>query len=168
MASADDYVDYTDFPNNVVLALSNGLKTLPSMNVDHVFMRPLRATDPGACVGVVCVDWRPIEYEIGQVTTPLGIMAYNFSLQAMIKHSDQVLGLVAHARLSKLVRRMVDSDPAVRLSLLQLSVDDSGTRERSLKLEITRQQFLANEIRNSFVYISALQMTLQTETVAIL
>lgn len=166
MANANDFVDYTDFPNNVVLAIAVGAQNLVGVDPECVFLRPLRQTDPDVSIGVVATGWSPTETEIGSPRGPT-VSTYTYAVQSMVKHADAVLGLAAHAVLSKRVRRMLDNVTSASLSLGQLMVTDTTSIERTQRFQITRQQFLSNEISNSFVFIAALEFFLETETVSI-
>jgi hypothetical protein len=157
-----DLSQFVDFPNNVVLALAQSYLTLPG--VELVCLRPLRPSDPNVSVGVIAMDWEPIDAEIGRSPDPT-VGRYNFAIMCSIRHAVESDGLAAHAYLSKRVRAMVYRDNPTRVRLLQLRVDGSdGIKERAQRLGIRRQRFMSNEARGNFMYLSTMEFWLETET----
>lgn len=160
----NDFIDYTEWPFNAALTIKEGIKTLFGLTDNSVFLRALRNTDPAVSIGIIPVSWEPIENEIGQIESTLS--RYPCVIQSMIKHADESDGLVAHAMLSKRIRRMVDTVNPVSVALGQLSVDRADSIERMLRWQIQRQQFLVNTLDETFIYLAALNITIDTETAA--
>lgn len=157
--------DFTVFPNNITQALYDSYLTLPDMDADHIFRRPLRPSDPDWCVGVFPTDWNPREFEIGKGFDP-ALAQYMLTVHAFVKHADEELGLAAHANLSKRVRTMVYRDMPTRVRLQSLSVTEDGTIERTQRYGVGTQRFMANEApQGTFLYLSTMSFWLETETV---
>lgn len=156
-------VDYTDFPNNVVLILAEEFKKIPPLDTYAVLKRPLRPSDPSLAVAVAASMWEPEDYEVGQPDPSLS--RYVFALQCMIKHGEEQEGLAAHAALSKMIRDQFHRNPAIRARLGMLNKVSGPVIERVGRFWITRQQFISQELNREFLYVSALELWVETETI---
>jgi hypothetical protein len=156
-------VDYTDFPNNIVMVLGEEFRKIPPLDTYPVLLRPLRPSDPSLAVAVAASLWEPEANEIGQPDP--AVSRYVFALQCMVKHGDEVQGLAAHAALSKKVRDQFYRNPALRARLSVLRKVDGGVTERVQRFWIQRQQFISQELEREFLYVSALELWVETETV---
>lgn len=163
--------DETVFPNNIVNALQTALITLdPPDDSDPtvgtpVYRRALRTTDGLSAMGVFPADWTPTpgSMEIGGVEPTLQM--YRLAIQALITDADEDRGLATHAAMSRRIRVMLARDPALRVILGTLRVDDTEYNciERTGRWGVSRQVFLSNELSGSFLYLSTIEFWLETE-----
>lgn len=157
--------DNADWPNNVTLALKPSLATIPG--VDATFTRRLRTTDPDCCVAIFAVHWNPEEVEIGGSPDP-SISRYYFAIQALVRHTDEALGLAAHAYLSKVIRQQIYRVGSTRSALTSLSyTTPDGMTEAFGRLSIDKQTFLSQDGpagSGSFMWLSTLDWWVETFT----
>ena len=156
--------DETTFPNNVVELLEIRLAALDAGLV--VFKRPLRATDPNQCVGIVAAQWTPDNesLEMRGLPTEPTLSRYMVTVQAFIKDMDEIRGLNVHSVLSRRIRNMLYNDTPLRLALGSLSSTLDGATESARRWGVSQQRFFANEIEASWLYLSNLEFWLETET----
>jgi hypothetical protein len=83
----------------------------------------------------------------------------------MNKDADKDIALARHATVARLVRRTLYRSSALRLLLESLVVTDGIVKERFQKLTVGTQRFLSNEIGGQFVFLSVLDLSIETETV---
>jgi hypothetical protein len=165
--------DTTDFPNNIVLFLAGRFSTISG--VDYVALRPARRTDPAATIGVWPASWRPgadttdgMEMA-GRANIDPTVSTYSIALQALVKDGDEASGMRTHATLSKQVRAMLYRDTVTRVGLAALvHVDTAYTpniTERLQRWTIGSQRFLSNDIEGTFLFLSTLELSVETETI---
>ena len=151
------------FPMNVVDVLHDRLaKLMP----DHaVIDRPLRTSDPARSIGLYVADWNPEgnSQEIGQYEPT--VSTYQFRVQNLVKHTDEIAGKALFALDAKSVRVVLYRDPNLRLLLSELVEELIGTRERATLWGVARQRFLSNEMRGTFVYLAQTDFWLKTESI---
>lgn len=155
------------FPNNAVFHISTRLQSLDSDL--FVARRPLRSSDPVQSIGVYAISWQPNEesYEMKGALPSIHeptLQRYLIGIQAFVKDMDEENGLIVHAVLSKLVRTMLYRDEPLRVLLRSLSVLLTGSTERTQRFGISSQRFVGNEIGGAFLYLSTLELWLETET----
>lgn len=161
MISAEEPV----FPNNITALLKMRCQMIDTDL--FVVERPLRSSDPEQSIGIVPVQWSPIEDStemLGRRSYGPTLNHYTVGIQAFIKDMDEERGLAAHSVLSAKLRAMLYHDDALRVGFATLSVTMNGSTERAQRWGITRQSFVANEITGSFLYLSTLEFWLETET----
>lgn len=163
------------FPNNVVKMVHDFIVERGGSSDPeglHVFMRPLRKTDPKLSVGVFASLWFPDEqsYEIGGAT--LGgmrqeptLQQYVMSIQGLVVDGDEERGLAKSSAMAKMLRDMFLRDPHVGVALSGLSiVGADGLTERVKRRWIRTQRYISNEVQGSWTYLSSLELTIETET----
>ena len=165
------------FPNNIVVTLKEYLETIapPVPNVDPlladpgipVFARPLSKNDPNQCIGVSAGMWTPEEdsYEMNGPLSHQGptISRYIVGVQTYIKHTDEMTGLATSATLSGAVRNKIMLTSAGAHPLIGLTSTEFGYRETVKKVRILSQRFVGNEIQGQFLYLSNLEVVVETE-----
>lgn len=162
MISQDEPV----FPNNIT-----SLIALRSQMIDpdlYVCQRPLRSSDPNQSIGIVPVQWSPEEdsAEIrGRSNFGATLSQYTLGIQAFVKDMEEERGLAAHSVLSALIRSMLYRDDVLRVGLSALSVTMNGSTERAQRWGIRTQRYVSNEISGSYLYLSTLEVWLETETI---
>lgn len=153
------------FPNNAVLVIAEHLKTLDADL--FVTKRPLRKTDPNQSVGVYATYWSPNEdsYEsrgIPSAHEPT-LNNYIIGIEAYIKDGDEERGLSAHSVLSSSIRAMLYRDPELLVALRSLIAVTAQSKERLQRFGIRTQRYSSNELQGSFLYLSVLEIWLETE-----
>lgn len=158
--------DSTVFPNNVVSLLKARFELVdPDLKI---FTRPLRSTDPIQCLGIFAKQWLPEEdsYELlggkpGRHEPTL--QRYYIAIQAFIKDTDEDIGIFTHANLSAIIRTIIYRDEPLRIGLSLLSSVVLGKRETLKRWSVWQQRFFGNEIQGSWLYLSTLDMWVETE-----
>lgn len=162
MIEASDAV----FPNNAVLVLAENLQRIDSDL--FVARRPLRKTDPNQSIGVYATSWNPNEdsYEFLGVPTAHQPTLNNYliGIEAYVKDADEERGLSAHSVLSTSVRAMLYRDPVLLVTLRSLVASTADSKERLQRFGIRTQRYSSNELQGSFLYLSVLEIWLETET----
>jgi hypothetical protein len=77
---------------------------------------------------------------------------------------EEEKGIARHSVLSSKLRTMLYRDNVLRLGLTALSVSESGGTERLKKWEVGTQRYIANEVEGSFMYLTNLELFLETES----
>jgi hypothetical protein len=156
------------FPNNVV----DGLATRMGLIDADIFVtrRPLRDSDPLQSIGVFAALWTPNPDSVemrgfadpgpGEPT----LSRYVVTIQAFIKDADQERGMATHSVLSSTIRAILYRDIPLRTLLASLSVDTLGVTERIRRWGVTAQRFLNNELTSEWLYLSSIEMWVETET----
>jgi hypothetical protein len=164
-----DFNDTTDcFPSNVVqLIVARMKQKWPNTGI---FPRPLRHTDKTQSMGVFPVDWSPdgesYEFQQAVMPRPTGfptIHSYRVTIQAFVKDTDSEKGIRTHAMMSKAIRSMLYFDAPLAVGLRQLSVEMDGVTETIQKRMILGAKYISNEINGTFLFISTLQYSIETE-----
>jgi len=156
------------FPNSVVDLLAD--KFMAIEGLEYVLKRPLRPTDPDMCVGIFAVNWSPDDFEIGghvnpTITIDPVLATYHYAIQAFVKMAGEEEGILKHTVLSKIVRSMLYRDVGLRVALCSLDETSMGAKERVQRWGVRTQRFIQNEVQGSFVFLSTMDMWVQTETV---
>lgn len=149
------------FPYNVVDELRPSFLTVEG--VTDFLTRPLRPSDPDGAVSAFPADWQPKEMHIGMHDP--SIAHYLYTIQILVKHTDEEEGKRLHAQISKNLRTLMYRDPDLRLRLAQLSETSFGVQERTQKWGIRREDFLANEISGQFLFVSSMELVVDVESV---
>jgi hypothetical protein len=156
------------FPSNAI----DLTKTRAALIDPDLFVtgRPLRESDPVQSVGVFGTRWLPDEESYEMKGAPAGrheptLQSYLITVQGFVKDMDEERGLIVHSILSKKLRAMLYRDDPLRVGLLALSVNMSGSTERATRFGVRTQQFVSNELNGSWLYLSTLEYWLETETV---
>lgn len=162
------------FPNNVVLLIQERMEQIDTDMV--VLRRPLQPTDPVQCIAVFGTLWTPRQdsVEVGQALLGGGgapkntmptLQNYNITVQALVQDMDTERGLAVHSVLSKMVRGVLYHDTPLHVGLGLLSSQMFGVTERYKRREIVSQRFMSNEISGNWLYLSVLDLRIETETV---
>ena len=158
------------FPNNVVEVLAI---VLPGID-DEVTLqkRPLRPTDPNYSLGVYATIWQPNEdsFEIGHLGGGMDpgpneptLSTYQIGIQILVKDSETSRALAVGSLLNRRVRSVLYRNDALRVALSQLFTVEDGVHERMKRWGIRSQRFMSNDIEGKFVFISVLDMFIETE-----
>lgn len=157
--------DNSQFPNNIVELVALRTKLLDSDL--EVFKRPIRPTDPNQCVGVLGSNWVPRDDSkemLGQTfAVQPTLSTYSCTVQALIRDTEEARGLNVHGVLSRMIRSMIYTDNPLRVALSQLSSTLNGRTEVSQRWGVTQQRFFVNEISGEWLYMSILELWLETE-----
>lgn len=157
--------DSTAFPGNVIEKVRPRVQAL---DVDlFVVARPLQPTDPIQSVGIFPAQWGPQEgsQEMGrQFPGEPTLQRYDFVIQALIKHTDQVEGTAIISALSSMIRRMLYRDAALTVALTSLSSSALGSIERTQRWGVGSQRYLTNEISGNWVFVSTSEFWVETES----
>jgi hypothetical protein len=157
--------DENAFPNNIVSLLEIRIALLDSDLA--VVKRPLRNTDPNQAVGIFASNWVPNDDSKemrGIAPMQPTLSSYRIAIQAFIKDMDEERGLNTHAVLSRMLRAMVYTDQPLRVALATLTASLGSATERSQRWGISQQRFFSNELGGEWLYLSILEMWLETET----
>lgn len=154
------------FPNNIVSLIEARAELIdPDL---EVFKRPLRASDPNQCVGIVAAQWVPDEQskQILGVSYPAQptLSRYLVTVQALIRDMDEERGLNVHSVLSRMLRSMLYTDQPLRVGLSALTSALNGTTESARRWGVSQQRFFSNQISGEWLYLSNLEFWLETET----
>lgn len=134
--------------------------------VSSVLKRSLNPTDANGVLGLVCDSWTPLDYEMGgRGFMEPSLVQYMFGVEHLVKWATAAEGNKVHREVAKAVRLMLYRDPAVQVSLRQLSVDEGTSRERFQRFYVGEQRFASNEIQGAFVFLSATVLVIETEIV---
>ncbi len=158
--------EFDVFPNNVVQAVTAVLEGCHPAFDGHAFPRQLRPTDPNPCIGVFPALWIPVQESLEMGHHPVGeptFQRYTISVQALNKDADKDIALARHSTIATLVRRTLYRSDPLRVMLRSLTANDGGVQESFRKLTIGTQRFLSNDVNGQFVFLSVLDLTLETE-----
>ena len=161
-----DFLATTGFPNNIVLALRDRLLAL---NPDvPVFTRPIRVGDPVYAWGITAGAWLPNEDSWEMVgSRPLSsptLNQYMIGIQSFNQNMDSVEGLQVAASMAGFVRNMLSRDADCRVQLAALTSTEFGFKESVQRFRIQGQQFMSNEIDGAFLFLTNLELVVETET----
>lgn len=139
-----------------------------SMIDDDLFVckRRLYTTDPAQAVGVFADVWAPDQqsYEMrGDLASEPTRQYYDIMVQCMIKDTDEERGIAVTSKLSKIIRGIMLTDVPLRDSLRTLVTDLYGVRERTLRWSVPAQRFLSQELQGQFIFLSTVQVRVETE-----
>lgn len=151
-----------DFPENVVFDVKEALERLGEFT-GGIHRRPIRPTDPNMSCGVFAADWNPADWQIGQYDPAL--TRYQVIIQTFVKHATEEDGVVEHSRLAKRVRVMLYRDATLRVQLGQLSTVEDGVTERMQRWGVSGQEYLNNQMDNTFIFLAVTNMWFETEIV---
>lgn len=157
------------FPNNVIqLVVARLITKYPNT---FVCRRPLRAEDGTQSIGVYPTDWNPddtsYEFRMPQALVPAGfptVQVYLINIQSFVKDTSEERGIGTHAVMSKAMRSLLYNDSPLAVGLRSLRVSMDGATEVIQKRKIVRQKFVSNEINAEWLYLSTLQLQIETET----
>lgn len=147
------------FPENIIAVLREKLQELDG--VEAIVARSLEPTDPNGCIGIVVDGWRMEDVEMGGFGETASI--YEFSIQHMVKHTNQEEGQKTHRLVARNLRRMLVRDQSLRVALGQLQ-DGEYPVERSLLWKVPTQRFASDEIAGQFVFLSVTELNFHTQT----
>jgi hypothetical protein len=159
----------TVFPNNAVLLVQERLDSLDPDIV--VLRRPLLPTDPVQAISVYSTLWTPNEdsYEILGSSVPRAheptLQNYNIAIQGLVKDMDQERGLAVHSVMAKMIRGMLYHDAPLRIGFGLLSAQAYGVTEKFKRWGIRSQRYHANEVEGDWLFLSVLDLWIETETV---
>lgn len=152
------------FPNNVVDILhTRSLMIDPDL---FVTKRPIRPTDPNQSIGVFGSNWVPDEESkemMGMTPMQPPVSKYSITMQAVIRDTEEARGLNVHGVLARMLRSMIYTDNPLRVALSSLSSTLGLMTEHTQRWGVTQQRFFANEIRGDWLYMSILELWLETE-----
>lgn len=157
------------FPSNVVLLIQERLSQLDADIM--VMRRPLEPTDPVQCMAVYGTLWSPTQNSLellgnepARATMPT-LQQYSVTIQALVQDMDTERGLATHSYMSKLVRGVLYHDMPLRVGLGLLSSQMFGVTETFKRREVVSQRFMSNEISGNWMFLSVLDLRIETETV---
>jgi hypothetical protein len=157
------------FPNNAVELIAARIPAfcdpVPTDLIVH--KRPLRSSDERQCVGVWPASWAPIPQTtemLGKPNFDATLNRYTIAIQGLIMDMDEEKGLARHSILSAKLRAMLYRDAPLRVGLTALSVTDTGGTEHVQRCGVNAQRYIANEVEGSFIFLSNLEVFLETET----
>jgi hypothetical protein len=158
------------FPNNFVEVMAI---VLPGIDDECTLQkRPLRPTDPNYSIGVYATVWTPNDdsYEIGHLgmSNSAGpnestLSTYQVGIQVLVKDSDTQRALAVGSLLNRRIRSVLYRNNDLRVALSQLYTTEDGVTERLKRWGIRSQRFMSNDIEGKFVFISVLDMWIETE-----
>ncbi len=148
------------FPSNIIDTITPFLADIPE--VTSVVGRPVRIMDPHGTAGIFAGDWNPREYEIGNEEPSFG--RYNLAIQFNTKGTPETVYRAKHADGSKNIRSMLYRDQDLRVALAALSETTMGVTERYGRFEVVRQRFFSNDMKGSFVFLSHIDLWVETRT----
>lgn len=152
------------FPGNVVSLVAEAMQRIDG-DV-RVFERPLDPKDPHLSVGVFGALWMPDDdsHEMGHAPSEEPTLStYQIGVHGLIKAADREPGLRLHSLFAGRIRSVLYRDPALRVGLQALAVNDGLSTERYRRSRVRNQRFMNNEIDKAFVYLSVLDLTIETE-----
>lgn len=165
-----DFSDTFDvFPSNVIQLIHARMRQKwPSTGLH---MRPLRVADKVKAIGLFPSDWTPdidsFEFQQPVNPRPAGfptVQSYLIMVQAFVKDMDAERGIRMHSLMSKAIRSLLYHDTPLALGLQSLRVEMDGVAETIQRRHIVRQKYISNEIDGSFLYLSTLQYSIETES----
>ena len=159
--------NYDVFPNNIVRLLQSRF----SLEDPDLFItrRPLRSSDPGQSMGIFAAMWSPNEDSFEMRGGLAGwseptLQSYIVTVQSFITDMDEERGSAVSATLSKLIRDMLYRDEPLRVGLTALSSTSGNTVETLKRWRIRNQKFVSNELSGNWLYLSTLEIWIETET----
>lgn len=160
-------INFDVFPNNVIQLVAAVLEGSHAAFNQQVFPRQLRPTDPNPCIGVFPTLWAPDQDSLEMGHSPQGeptVQTYSIVVQAINKDSDKDIALARHSTIAQIVRRTLYRNDWLRVQLGALRVTDGSVQERFQKCTIGTQRFMSNEVGSQFVFLSVLDLSIETET----
>lgn len=155
----------TDFPLNVTDVIKAAIDANLAPDVETVF-RPLRTNDPNNSYGIFPVDWGGNQETILMGGPPVpALQRYNYRIHQMMKYGDEQEGRAAFSVAAKKLRVMLYHDRDLAVALGQLAESESSRTERYKRLGIRQQRFLNNELNKQFIFLSATELWVETETI---
>lgn len=151
------------FPDNAIELIWTRFRDLYEPDLT-VLRRPLRSTDGSQSVGIHGTDWVPDETSWEFSSKEPTVQRYLIRVQGLCKESDQEKGIKIHSVMAKAIRSLLYNDAPLQVGLNLLSVTMNGATERIQRRGVTRQKYLSNEINGTFVYVSSLELYIETET----
>lgn len=165
------------FPNNVVKCLAI---VYPGIDEDlTVLTRPLRPTDPHMSLGIYPMVWTPNDDSVemkgtyavlgggpAEVPGPIEptLSNYQIGIQTLVKDGDTERALAVASILNKRVRSVLYRNEPLRVALASLYAEDGDSVERMKGWKIRSQRYMSNDIEGKFVFISVLDLQIETET----
>lgn len=152
----------TGFPINLVDVFAAKLGEMEGLSTG-IIKRPLRLSDPAVCVGVHASEWvpRPDSQQIGQLEPAIG--SYDVRVQHMVKHSNELEGVLLYTSIAKNIRVLLYRDAEFRQALGSLYEDLLGTRERVQRFGVRRQRYLSNDLKGAMVHLASTEFFVETE-----
>lgn len=166
------------FPNNVVEVLAEALKVIdpvpdPPDGEPHVeiIKRPLRNTDPQQSIGIFAQAWSPdmesLEFMGGGNAHPQQptLQTYTYGIQAFVKDYEEERGLVVHAYLAGMIRRVLYTFGPLRVALAALRVEFQDDSVEQLKRwGVNTARYFAGEVEGENLYLATIEFWVETET----
>lgn len=151
----------SSFPGNLVEVLKPVVGAVDG--VGDVLGRPIRRQDQTGLAAVFPGEWAPQDTEIG--VGGLGeptIQRYTLNVQYAWKGTPEEAARAHHSTVSKKIRAMLYRDPDLRVALAGLSDEFLGVTERFARLGVPGQRFFSNEVDGLFVFLSHIDMWVET------
>lgn len=152
------------FPNNVVAVLAD---VLSAVDEDVVpLTRPLRPTDPNMSLSVYASVWLPDDssFEIGKMAPEPTLGNYGVQIQTLTKHGDSPTALAVSSIFTKRVRNVLYRNEPLHVILGSLSVDEDDRKESMRRWGVRSQRYLSNEVQGTYLFVSVLDIFIETET----
>lgn len=159
-------LDFDVFPNNVVQIVTATLEAAHPAFANQSYPRQLRPSDPNPCIGVFPTLWIGDDDSLEMGHNPVWeptLQKYAISVQAMNKDSDKDVALARHSTIANLVRRTLYRSNPMRVMLASLSANDGVVQESFRKFTLGTQRYLSNDINGQFVFLSVLDLIIETE-----
>lgn len=159
--------DVPTFPNNVVELLAVRMALIDSDL--FVTRRPLRETDLIQSIGIFGALWTPDNdsMEMRGLNSPGAseptLSRYVITIQAFVKDADEERGLATHSVLSSIIRAILYRDVPLREAISSLTSETLDVTEKAKRWGITAQRFLNNELQSEWLYLSSVEMWIETE-----
>jgi hypothetical protein len=90
---------------------------------------------------------------------------YNIGVQGFVKDMDRERGLAVSSHMAEMLRTMLYDDEPLRVGLSLLQATVLGVTKRTARWKVGSQRYLSNEVDGSHIYLSTLELWLETERV---
>lgn len=152
------------FPQNVMRLIGHRFGMEDSYL--DVLYRPVRTTDRDFTVCIIPGEWAPQQgsLELGRKNTESTLNRYMITVQCLVTDMEEERGIERASALSDAVRTLLYRDTSLALGFQSLKVSLATRVESAMKMGITRQEFLNNTAQGMFIYLSTLDLWVETET----
>lgn len=133
----------------------------------RLMRRTLRPQDPQKSISLRVSNWSPVQGSVEIPSVEPSLNAYNYVIELLVKHADEVKGREMYAEAAKVVRAVLWRDEDLLLRLKSLNEDLLGTKERFMKLRVTSQEYLGSEVNSAWYFVAVTQFQVETSTTPI-
>lgn len=89
---------------------------------------------------------------------------YILTIQAFVKDMDEERGMATHSVLSTVIRAILARDESLRVLLASLSTETLGVVESARRWGVSAQRFHNNELQSEWLFLSSVELWVDTET----